>query len=52
VRVESAGNVQAPPSGDAPVAVADIMPDLMEGVAEAARLKHRIANPRHPNNED
>lgn len=48
VRLETADNVQSAPSGDAPVAVSDIMPDVMEGVAQAARLRHRIANPSHP----
>lgn len=52
VRLERADNVQSPPPGDAPVAVADLMPGLMQGVAEAARLKHRIANPRHLNDPD
>jgi uncharacterized protein (TIGR02996 family) len=46
VRLETADNVQSAPSGDAPVAVSDLMPDVMEGVAQAARLRHRIANPR------
>jgi hypothetical protein len=48
-RMERADNVQAAPPGDAPVAVSDLLPDLMEGVAEALRLKHRIAHPRHLN---
>lgn len=45
VRLEDAENVQPPPAGDAPVAVSDLMPDVMEGVAQAARLRHRIAHP-------
>jgi uncharacterized protein (TIGR02996 family) len=47
VRLETAENVQAAASGDAPVAVSDLLPDVMQSVAEAARLRHRIANPRH-----
>ena len=50
VRLEDAGNVQSSPTGDAPVAVSDLMPHLMEGVAEAARLKQRIAYPCQRNN--
>jgi hypothetical protein len=45
VRLETADNVQSAASGDAPVAVSDIMPEVMQGVAEAARLKHRVAHP-------
>ncbi|MBM3979451.1 MAG: TIGR02996 domain-containing protein [Planctomycetes bacterium] len=41
-RVEVGGNVQTAPAGDAPVAVAD----PIDGVIEAARLRHRITNPR------
>jgi hypothetical protein len=47
--VDVGGNVQAPKAGDAPVAVSDLMPDVMEGLAEAARLKHLVSNPRHRN---
>jgi uncharacterized protein (TIGR02996 family) len=45
VRLETAGNVQSAASGDAPVAVSDLLPEVMQGVAEAARLKHRVAHP-------
>jgi uncharacterized protein (TIGR02996 family) len=45
VQLEMTDNVQSPAAGDAPVAVSDLMPDLMHGVAEAARLRHRITNP-------
>jgi uncharacterized protein (TIGR02996 family) len=45
VRLETSDNVQSAPSGDAPVAVSKIVPAVLEGVAEAARLRHRIANP-------
>lgn len=49
VRVDVAGNVQAPAAGDAPVAVSDLVPGLLDGVAEAARLKRLVAHPRHRN---
>jgi len=49
VRVDVGGNVQSPAAGDAPVAVSDLVPGLLDGVAEAARLKHLVANPRHRN---
>lgn len=42
VRVEIAGNVQSAAAGDAPVAVSDLIDD----VTDAARLRHRITNPR------
>jgi uncharacterized protein (TIGR02996 family) len=45
VCLETADNVQSAVSGDAPVAVSELMPEVMQGVAEAARLKHRIAHP-------
>jgi hypothetical protein len=51
VRVEVAGNVQSISGGDAPIAVSDLLPDLLDGVAEAARLKRRVSNPRHRNDE-
>jgi uncharacterized protein (TIGR02996 family) len=51
VRLELTDNLQPATAGDAPVAVSDLVPDLMEGVAAAARLRHRIANPRHRNDE-
>jgi uncharacterized protein (TIGR02996 family) len=47
VRIDDAGNVQSIRRGDAPVAVADLLPDLLDGVADAARLRRRISNPRH-----
>jgi hypothetical protein len=46
-RVEVSGNVQSAPPGDAPVAVSDLVPGLIDGFAEAARLKQRVSNPRH-----
>lgn len=49
VRLDVTGNVQSSTMGDAPVAVSDLMPHLMEGVAEAARLKQRIAYPNRRN---
>jgi uncharacterized protein (TIGR02996 family) len=49
VRVEVAGNVQSIHGGDAPVAVSDLLPGLLDGVADSARLRRRVANPRHPN---
>jgi uncharacterized protein (TIGR02996 family) len=45
VQIDKADNVQSATASDAPVSVSDIMPDVMEGVAEAARLRHRIAHP-------
>jgi hypothetical protein len=51
VRVEKSGNVQSAPAGDAPVAVSDLVPGLLNGYEEAARLKHQIANPRHRNDD-
>ncbi len=48
VRLDRADNVQSAPAGDAPVTVAELLPDVMAGVADAARLKRRIAHPRHP----
>ncbi|MCS6865341.1 MAG: TIGR02996 domain-containing protein [Gemmataceae bacterium] len=47
VQLERADNVQAAPAGDAPVAVAELLPDVMASVTDAARLKHRIAHPRN-----
>ena len=43
VRVDVGGNVQAPPGGDAPVAVSG----PIDNVLEAARLKRLVSNPRH-----
>ncbi|MCI0703041.1 MAG: TIGR02996 domain-containing protein [Planctomycetia bacterium] len=51
VRIEVSGNVQSPTGGDAPVAVSDVLTTLIDSVAEAARLKHRVANPRHRNED-
>lgn len=48
-RVNVTGNVQAPAAGDAPVAVSDLVPGLLDGVAEAARLKRLVAHPRYRN---
>jgi hypothetical protein len=52
VRLEMADNVQSATAGDAPVAVSDIMPDVIQGVAEAARLRHRITYPSHHNENE
>jgi uncharacterized protein (TIGR02996 family) len=49
VRVEVAGNVQSIHHGDAPVAVSDLLPALLDGVADAARLRRRASNPLHRN---
>jgi uncharacterized protein (TIGR02996 family) len=46
VKVDVTANVQSA-AGDAPVAVSDLVPGLLDGVAEAARLKRLVANPRH-----
>ena len=47
VRVDVSGNVQSAPAGDAPVAVSDLVPGAIDGLTEATRLRHRVANPRH-----
>lgn len=47
VQVDVSGNVQAATAGDAPVAVSDVLSGVLDGVAEAARLKRRVAHPRH-----
>lgn len=47
VQVEVSGNVQSAAAGDAPVAVSDVLAGVLDGVTEAARLKRRIAHPRH-----
>lgn len=49
VRVDVTANVQSPTSGDAPVALPDLVPGLLDGVAEAARLKRLVSNPRYRN---
>ena len=49
VRVDVSGNVQSAPAGDAPVAVSDLVPGAIDGLTEATRLRHRVANPRHRN---
>lgn len=46
VRLETADNVQSATAGDAPVAMPDILPDVMRSVAEAARQRNRAANLR------
>ncbi len=46
VQIDVSANVQSAASGDAPVAVSDVLTGVLDGVADAARLKHRIANPR------
>jgi hypothetical protein len=51
VRVEFAGNVQAPRGGEAPVAMSDVLDTLIDGAADAARLRHRVANPRRLNGD-
>ncbi len=51
VQVEKGGNVQSAPAGDAPVAVSDLVPDLLDGFTDAARLRQRVANPRHRNDD-
>lgn len=49
VRIDVGGNVQAPAAGDFPVAVAELIPGLLDGAAEAARLKRLVSYPRHRN---
>jgi uncharacterized protein (TIGR02996 family) len=51
VRVEVTGNVQSASGGDAPVAVSDVLPGLLDVVAETARLRQRVTNPRHRDDE-
>lgn len=46
VQIDVSQNVQSTLPGDAPVAVAELVPGVLNGVAEAARLRHRVANPR------
>jgi uncharacterized protein (TIGR02996 family) len=46
VQIDLAENVQTPEAGNAPVRVGDVMPGILEGVAEAAALRHRISHPR------
>lgn len=48
VRIDVGGNVQTAPPGDAPVAVAELLPGVFDAVAEAARLRERINYPRGP----
>jgi uncharacterized protein (TIGR02996 family) len=48
---EVAGNVQSIYNGDAPVTISEVLPGLLDGVTEAARLKQRVSNPRHRNDE-
>ncbi len=52
VHIDVTGNVQSATAGDAPVAVSDVLPGVLDGVAEAALLKRRIAHPRHLTNGD
>ena len=47
VHIDVSGNVQSAVAGDAPVAVAGLLDGLLDGVAEAALLKRRVAHPRH-----
>ncbi|HEY1190727.1 MAG TPA: TIGR02996 domain-containing protein [Gemmata sp.] len=42
VHIDVSQNVQSAPFGDAPVAVSDLLPSVLD----AARLRHRVANPR------
>jgi hypothetical protein len=49
VHIDDGGNVQTATAGEAPVAMSDLIPALVDGAAEAARLKHLVANPRHRN---
>jgi uncharacterized protein (TIGR02996 family) len=51
VDIEDAGNVQSIHGGDAPVAVSGLVDGLLDNVAEAARLRHRVTYPRNPNGE-
>jgi uncharacterized protein (TIGR02996 family) len=43
--VDTSGNVQAPSGGEAPVRVGEVVPDVLRGMADAARLRRRVAHP-------
>ncbi|MFO0823156.1 MAG: TIGR02996 domain-containing protein [Gemmataceae bacterium] len=46
VEPEVSGNVQSANDGEPPVAVGEVMPDVLRNLAEAAELRRRISNPR------
>lgn len=48
VHIDVSQNVQSASFGDgsAPVPVSELVPGVLDGVAEAARLRQRVANPR------
>lgn len=46
VLLDLSGNVQSSVGGEAPVRVGDVVPEVLQGVAEAAALRRRIAHPR------
>jgi hypothetical protein len=46
VEPDVSGNVQSANDGEPPVAVGEVMPDVLRNLAEAAELRRRISNPR------
>lgn len=46
VKLDISGNIQAAVGGEVPVTVGDVMGGVLQGVADAAELRRRIANPR------
>ncbi len=47
VHIDVTGNVQSAVAGHAPVAVSDVLPGVLDGVAEAALRRRQIAHPHH-----
>ncbi len=47
--VEVGGNVQSAPPGEAPIAVSELVPGLLDGIEATQQLRHRVAHPRHRN---
>ncbi|AWM37964.1 Leucine Rich repeats (2 copies) [Gemmata obscuriglobus] len=47
VQIDVSQNVQSAPLGDAPVAVAELLPGVLNGVTEPTRLRQRTPTPPH-----
>ena len=45
VNIDWSGNVQTPAHGETPVAVGDVVPGVLDEVAEAAALRRRVSHP-------
>ncbi|MBA4066652.1 MAG: hypothetical protein C0501_23695 [Isosphaera sp.] len=43
--IDTSGNVQASAGGEVPIRVGEVVPDVLRGVADAARLRRRVAHP-------